>query len=209
MGLVGGVGSGKSAVARRAAERYGFAVFDADRAGHRALGEPEVKDRIRGRFGDSVFDAAGAVDRSAIAKLVFGPTAGHAAAKADLEAITHPFIRRDFELAIADAGEAPALLLDAAVLLETGWREACDIVIFIDVPESIRKERVAARGWTEAEWARREASQLPLEEKRRRSGAVVNNAGLLDASAEELAAAVERLCNVRLPAPAALAAAVT
>jgi len=207
VGLVGGVGSGKSAVARRAAERHGFAVFDADAAGHRALAEPAVKARIRERFRASVLDPTRAVDRSALAKLVVGPTAEHTAAKADLESITHPVIRGDFDRAVAAAGDAPALLLDAAVLLETGWRGACDAVIFIDSPEPLRKARVAARGWTEAEWTRREASQLPLVEKRRRSDAVVDNSGPLERAAEEIAAAIERLCHVKLPVPAALAGA--
>ncbi|HEX6984132.1 MAG TPA: dephospho-CoA kinase, partial [Planctomycetaceae bacterium] len=96
MGLVGGVGSGKSTLARRTAERFDLAVVDGDAAGHRALAGAGVRARLRDRFGDGVFTAAGTVDRSALARLVFGPTAEHAAAKADLEAITHPVIRGEF-----------------------------------------------------------------------------------------------------------------
>lgn len=208
VGLVGGVGSGKSTLARRLAERYGVAVIDADAAGHRALTDPAVKTRIRRRFGDDVF-ASGEVNRSRLAKLVFGPSPEHAAAKADLEAITHPVIRRALERQIAEcqASGAPAILLDAAVLLETDWHETCHAVVFVETPEPLRKARVAARGWTEAEWARREASQLPLSEKRRRADAVIDNSGPLDAAADGLAAAIERLCHIRLPGSAALATA--
>ncbi len=209
MGLVGGVGSGKSTLARRAADRFGFVVIDADAAGHRALSDPDVESQIRRRFGDDVFSVDGAVDRSKLAKLVFGTGPEFTEAKADLEAITHPVIRREFERRIAEAtaSGAPAVLFDAAVLLESGWRDACDAVLFVEAPEVVRKERVASRGWSQGDWARREASQLPLDEKRRRSDAVIDNSGSLDAAAGELAAAIERLCHVPLPGPAALAAA--
>lgn len=209
MGLVGGVGSGKSTLARLAAARYGFAHFDGDAAGHRALAQPDVQARLRERFGPGVFRPDGAVDRSALAKLVFGDTPAHVKAKADLEAITHPVIRREFERRIAatcDDG-APAVLLDAAVLLETGWRGLCDAVLFVDAPEELRKSRVAARGWSESEWCRREASQMPLAEKRRRSDALIDNSGPADSAADELARTIERLCHLRLRDPAALAAA--
>lgn len=207
MGLVGGVGSGKSTLARRTAERYGLVVVDADAAGHRALLDPAVKARVRQRFSDGVFGAEGQVDRSRLAKLVFGPSPEHSAAKADLEAITHPVIRREFEqrIANAQASGAPAVLLDAAVLLEADWQDVCDAVVFVDAPESLRKARAATRGWSEAEWVRREASQLPLREKRLRADAAIDNSGALDAAADELAATIERLCRVRLPGPAALA----
>jgi dephospho-CoA kinase len=207
--LVGGVGSGKSTLARRAAERYGVAVIDADAAGHRALVDPEVKARIRQRFGDQVFDAQAEVDRSRLARVVFGASPEHAVAKFDLEAITHPVIRRELEQRIADAqaSAAPAVLLDAAVLFEAHWQDACDAIVFVDTPEPLRKARVAARGWSEAEWAKREASQLPLDEKRRRADALIDNSGALDSAADELAATIERLCHIRLPGPAALAGA--
>jgi dephospho-CoA kinase len=209
VGLVGGIGSGKSTLARLAAARYGFAHLDGDVAGHRALAEPDVQARLRDRFSPGVFKSDGTVDRSALAKLVFGDTPAHAKAKSDLEAITHPVIRREFEHRIAEAGDAgaPAVLLDAAVLLETGWRGLCDAVLFVDAPEELRKARVAARGWTPAEWRRREASQMPLAEKRLRSDALIDNSGPADTAADELARAIERLCHLRLRDPAALAAA--
>ena len=201
-GLVGGVGSGKSTVARRAAALYRVAVIDGDDAGHRALRTAEVRSKIRERFGAEVFVSDGEIDRRALAKLVFGPAPEHSVARRHLERIAHPVIRRDFEEEIARhrTENAPAVLLDAAVLLEADWQGLCDAVVFVDAPESLRRERVAAgRRWSDAEWRRREASQLPVEEKRRRSDATVYNAGIPDEAADALAGVLRRLFGIPLP----------
>ena len=67
---------------------------------------------------------------------------------------------------------------DAPLLFEVGLERECDAVIFVDAPRELRLARVrATRGWDDAELARREASQLPLDEKRRRSTDVVENSG--------------------------------
>ena len=208
MGLLGGVGSGKSTVARRAAECYGLTVVDADAAGHRALTTDDVKMRLRERFGDGIFDAGGAVDRSALAARVFGQAADRQAARKVLEQITHPAITAELERQIEQARTTgvAALLLDAAVLLEAGWQRLCDAIIYIDVPAEVRSARVAAsRGWSESQWRDREASQLTLDEKRRRADAVIDNRGTPDEAAHELAAALETVCGIRLPEPAHVA----
>jgi len=200
VGLVGGVGSGKSTLTRRAAELFGLAAIDGDAAGHRALADEDVRAQIRTLFGDAVLTDDGQVDRRELARRVFGPREEHVAAKAALERATHPAIGHTFreEIAAARAAGSPAILLDAAILLEAGWREFCDLVVYIDTPEAVRRSRVAARGWSEDEWRRREAAQLSLDEKRRRADAVVDNSGTLDAAAESLAAVIERRCGVQL-----------
>ena len=133
---------------------------------------------------------------------MFGETAENRAAKAALQAVVHPIIQADLleRIAGARAAGVPAVLLDAAVLLETGWRGDCDAVLFIDCPRTERLRRVAGRGWDAAELDRREASQWPLAKKRDAADATVDNGG-------DLAAAVDAFgevladWGVRLPAP--------
>ena len=206
VGLVGGVGSGKSTLTRRAAELFGLAAIDGDAAGHRALIDPAVNIHIQRHFGDAVMTSDGSIDRAALANRVFGASPEHQRDKALLEQLTHPVIRREFHerIAAARAAGAAAILLDAAVLLEAGWRELCDAVVFIDAPEHLRRSRAADRGWSEQQWRRREASQLSLAEKRRHADAVIDNSGTLDAAAESLAGTIEQICGVRLPRPAAV-----
>ncbi|NNJ24024.1 dephospho-CoA kinase [Alienimonas chondri] len=183
-GVVGGVGSGKSALCSAVAERWDLAVLDGDAAGHEALREDAVKIALHDRFGAEIFFAHGdlahrEIDRSKLAAKVFGP--GKQAALAALEAIVHPVIRRRLLSEAEDllASGYEAVLLDAAVLLETGWRDLCEKVVFVDVPRSERLRRVASRGWDAAELDRRETSQWSLDRKRAAADATVDNGGLL------------------------------
>jgi dephospho-CoA kinase len=205
IGVVGGIGSGKTALARRLAESPRYAVLDADAAGHNALGDPEVKAAVVRRFGPGVLGEDGEISRPALAAEVFGDTPGHHRARADLEAIVHPAIRYALKTQIAqvaqahsprpDAPSAPAaLLLDAAVLLEAGWQDVCDAVVFIDAPEPTRQRRVAEnRGWSPDELRRRQASQFDLEQKRRAADFVVDNSGRLEPAVEALRRVVEHV----------------
>lgn len=187
IGLIGGVGSGKSALAAWIAQALGGAVIDADAAGHRALDQEEVKEKIRTQFGSDVFDAAGAVVRRRLAERVFGAGEPQLAARRQLEDIVHPVIRRDLEQQIAQAAGTHALiLLDAAVLLESGWNDACDAVVYVDVPAEVRRERVArTRHWSADELARREASQWPLERKRNAADVMIDNSQTLDRAGQQ------------------------
>ncbi len=68
-------------------------------------------------------------------------------------------------------------MLDAPVLLKAGWQDFCDTILFIDAPEPLRWQRAAARGWTADEARRREAAQVPLEQKREAADLVLDNSG--------------------------------
>ena len=188
LGLVGGVGSGKSSLARRLANRFGAALIDGDAAGHRALVDSSILEQLRRHFGDQIFHADGSVNRSVLAQRVFGPTSEHEQARQVLEQLTHPRIRAEIEAAIEQAREAdlPFVLLDAAILLETGWRELCDYIVFVEASEENRRARAIARGWTPQQWQQREAAQLSLEEKRRSANLIVDNNGTLDEAMHEL-----------------------
>ena len=189
VGIVGGIGSGKSAVARWVATQANVHVIDADRLGHDALMAGDVKTSLRLKFGEDIFDAQGAVQRGVLARRVFGDTAEHRAARHMLEQIVHPEMERRIVDEIGHAADvgSEAVLLDAAVLLEAGWQRQCDAVVFIEAPDEARLHRVQQRsGWTAEELHRREASQLSLSEKRKHSDAVVSNAGEVSDGGQQL-----------------------
>lgn len=190
IGLMGGVASGKSLVARHMAA-LGAGVLDADRAGHEVLRTAAVESAARTRWGEAVFGPDGRIDRAKLAGIVF---AGGPAAERErkyLEKLTHPEIGRRLA-AEADqlaAAGAAAAVLDAALLLEAGWDRFCDRLLFVDAPRELRLARARERGWSEEEFAAREAAQLPLEEKRKRADAVIDGSGALEharAQAERL-----------------------
>lgn len=189
IGLLGGVASGKSAVAAELAA-LGAGILDADRAGHAVLLEPAVERQVRDRWGPGVFDAAGRIDRRAVAKIVFAPPPAGPVELAALEAITHPRIAALLEREIAQhrAAGTPAVVLDAAVMQKAGWDRYCDEIWFVDVPFEVRQARAAARGWGPDELAAREAAQPTLESKRALATRVIDNGG----SREGLQAAVRQ-----------------
>ena len=174
IGLVGGVGAGKSTVARQFA-RLGAAVVDGDAIGHDLLESPAVRREVRRRWGGGVFTRGGRVSRAALGRVVF-------AAPAELEAlnrILHPRIRRRMERAIAQARRdpaVPAVVVDAAVLFEAGWDDLCTAVVFVKAPAARRARRWAARhGGAKAAWRRRENAQISLDKKRQKCEYTVDN----------------------------------
>lgn len=178
--LVGGVASGKSAVARCFAKR-GAVVVDADKEGHEVLRAPDTKQEIRDAFGESVFDEAGEVARQKLGALVFGD----AGKLATLNAITHPRIRKQtqakIEAGLADP-KVKAVVLDVSLLLESGAYEGkYSLLVYVEADEASREQRAAnTRGWGQGEVARRQANQLSLTEKQRRADVVIHNNGTLE-----------------------------
>ena len=148
VGLVGGIGSGKSVVASMLAE-MGGRVIDADAVGHATLKRPQVIATLIERFGRGILDDAGQVDRRRLAGIVFEDPEALAA----LNAAMHPLMKEELAARIAslrsDPGFDGPVILDAAVLLETDWHEFCDAIVFVDAPRDQRLARVAAsRGWS-------------------------------------------------------------
>jgi len=178
IGLIGGIGSGKSAVAAAFAERGGR-VITADTLGHEALRQPTILQEVVRHWGDGVLDASGQVDRKALARIVFADPA----ALTQLESLSHPWIRRRIEEEIqrAQREDVPLVVLDAALLLEAGWHAVCDRLVFVDASDEVRRERVTrGRGWASQQWQARESAQLPLTEKRGRADHVVDNSSTLE-----------------------------
>ena len=186
LGLVGGIGAGKSLVAAEFAAR-GAQVLDADAIGHALLEQRPARDEVLARFGREILGPDDRIDRRALGAIVFTQPA----ARRDLEAILHPRMRRTFERAIARAArkqEAAAVVLDAAILYEAGWDDLCDHVAFVDAPADLRRARLAVqRGWDAEKLAARERAQLSPEGKRERADFSLRN----DAGPEELRAEVD------------------
>jgi dephospho-CoA kinase len=181
IGLLGGVASGKSEVARQLAKR-GAGVLDADRAGHEVLRLPHVEEAARQRWGEGIFGPDGHIDRSLLAKVVFSPPPKGPIERRYLEQLTHPEIGRRLaaEAQRMAAGGTKVAVLDAALILEADWDRLCEKLVFVDAPRDVRRARALARGWSEQEFAAREDAQDSLDSKRKRADVTVDNSGSLD-----------------------------
>lgn len=188
IGLAGGIGAGKSSVAR-IFELLGAAVIDFDQLCHELLGEPEVVATLRQWWGEFIFTPGGDVSREAIALIVFDD----AAELTRLENLLYPRVRRRSDELMAAYAADPsvkAIVLDAPKLYEAGADELCDTVVFVDADWSVCMRRLAeSRGWTGEELTRRRNMQNPLDMKKANADhVVVNNSGI-----DELRLQVERV----------------
>ncbi len=185
LGLTGGLASGKSTVARRLAER-GATVVDADRlvAELYEPGEPGARAAAK-LFGPGVLDPRGAVDRDALARIVFA----EAEARERLERAVHPLVRERFAR-IAEAAPNGVVVLEATLLVEAGYAPGFDRVVTVEAAPEARLRRAVARGMDEAEARRRLAAQGSGEARRAAADRVIHNDGgleELERQADELA----------------------
>ncbi len=180
VGLTGGIGSGKTTVARMLAE-LGATVIDGDAIGHELLEVPEIKDKLVTRWGQELLDEEASINRSRLARRAFAD----AQSIKDLNTIMHPMLltRLNERLEQASAGgHSPMLVVDAALLVEWGLEEICHKLVFVEAPLEVRQARIQdARGWDGQELARRESFQLPLSLKKKQADYVIDNsAGLTE-----------------------------
>lgn len=181
LGLTGGIASGKSVVAAELAA-LGAVVLDADKAAHEMINLPQVQAELVDRWGEQILLAEGQVDRAAVASRVFaGGEAGEAELRF-LERTLHPRIRKQFEARLAELRQqqVAAAVIDAPLLLEAGWQDLCDELIFVDSSRKLRLQRANRRNWTDSEFAKREACQMPIAQKRQLSTRILTNDGSLD-----------------------------
>lgn len=194
IGMTGGIGSGKSSIVRQVTS-VRLRIIDADRIGHDVLKRPHIRTRVVRRFGDCLLNSDGQISRPELARLVFGDSPDQRQALQDLNAIVHPEIRNEIQAQInaVPEEETDAIIVDAALLLEARWSDLCDALVFVDTPLPLRQQRVAKRDWSAREHADRERSQLPVEEKRRRSHCVIDNSGTLESAVSQLEQAIRHL----------------
>ena len=187
VGLTGGIGSGKSTVARLL-EKRGAVVFDADLLAREAV-EPGTPGHaaVIERFGADVLAPGGELDREALASIVFADPS----ARRDLEEIVHPEVRRLF----AEGSEAyrdtdRVVVFSAPLLVETGMHTAFEILVVVSATVATQIERLMRqRGMSEASIRGRIDAQAPLEDKAAVADFLVDNEGMLD----ELESQVDRL----------------
>ena len=191
IGLLGGIGSGKSFVAAEFA-KLGCKGVDADRLGHQLLRDPRIRQAIRERFGDGVLGPDGEIDRRRLGERAF---AHHENLEA-LEAILDPELWQRVRGAVEDArrSDAPAVVLDAALILEKGLDKLCTVMVYIEVPEEVRRVRAAeARGWDPSEVVRREALQFSLKVKQDRADYIVDNSTSPEHTVEQIRTILSRV----------------
>ncbi len=180
VGLTGGIATGKSTFAD-ALRRLGAPVIDADELARRvvARGTPGLA-AVTAAFGAEVLTPAGDLDRKKLGGRIFGD----AAARARLEAITHPAIRTELlaETARLEAAGAPLAFYDVPLLYEVGLEGRVDCVVVVYAPPPSQLLRLERRdGLTHEEARARLAAQLPIDEKAARADVLVTNLGAPDA----------------------------
>lgn len=179
IGLIGGMGGGKSEVAALLAMR-GARVVSGDEAGHEALRQREVKTLVVERWGKQILTSEGEIDRRKLATIVFGQEKERRA----LEHMVFPWIKHRLHEQIAQAKadpKVPFVVLDAAIMLEAGWHKECDRLVYVDAPRHVRLARLSEkRGWQHKEVEEREKAQWSLSDKRDRADEVLDNSGSLE-----------------------------
>lgn len=188
IGLIGGIGSGKSVVRRILAE-LGAEVIDADRIGHEVYRPGTAGYRaVVDAFGPEVLDPEGAIDRRRLGARVFADPAE----LARLNAVVHPLIRAEIEgllRAARQRRDVRAVVVEAAILLEAGWKSLVDEVWLVLADREAVLARLAdARGLSREESAARIARQMSDDERRRQADVVIDNRGSLEDLREQVAA---------------------
>jgi len=163
IGILGGIGSGKSAVAAEFS-KLGCKVIDADKIAHELLDEPAVKEKVVGLFGRTILDPAGKIDREKLAEVVF--------ADADklslINEIIHPLVLQRAQELIKQydcQNHVKAIVLDMPLLVEVGWDKRCDKLIFVDCEQKLRLDRAKKLGFDKNQVKIRENFQISLDNK--------------------------------------------
>jgi dephospho-CoA kinase len=176
IGMTGGIGSGKSTVASMF-QSLDCIVANADENAKQALHDPEIKEQLVDWWGEAILNEDGNIDNAAIAAIIFEDESQ----RVQLESVLHPRARLLQEEQFQTATKTTkALIIDAPLLIEAGLDEQCDAIVFVDASIETRLNRIkTSRGWSEEEFNRREAAQLPLDKKREKADYVVTNEGNL------------------------------
>ncbi len=182
VGLTGGVGSGKSEAARLLAAR-GAVVIDADQLARDVVapGTPGLA-RVVDVFGERILGPDGALDRPAMAALVFADQV----ARGRLEAIVHPLVATQAAELMAAAGEH-VVVYDVPLLVERAAIAGFDLVVVVDAADDVRIDRlVRLRGWSEADARARMAAQAGRAERLAVADVVLRNDGTKDELADQV-----------------------
>jgi len=175
VGLTGGIGSGKSTVARMLAER-GSIVVDADLIAREVVERPEVLAALAERFGPEILAADGTLDRAALAERAFVTDE----LRKELEAITHPPIGEEFLRRVAAAPADGIVVHDVPLLVESTRGYQYGGVIVVVAPKEVRLRRLEERGVPRADAERRMALQATDEERAAVATWILDNSGAVE-----------------------------
>jgi len=186
IGILGGIGSGKSAVAGQFA-KLGCKVIDADEIAHELLERANVIKKVKASFGQTILNSQEKIDRSKLAKIVFGDSAKISI----LNEIIHPLVLARTEALIKEysgQNEVKAIVLDMPLLMEVGWEKRCDRLIFVDCRADLRLKRAEKMGILSEEALKiRENFQISLDKKKDIADNTVDNNSDFEALAEQVA----------------------
>jgi dephospho-CoA kinase len=154
VGITGGIGSGKTIVCRIFSE-LGIAVYNADAEAKQMYNLESVKDELKKKFGETVFDAEGNADKKKIADLIFNDEK----ALKEVNDLIHPLVLRHFD-EWREKQTGPYVLKEAAILFESGSNSDCEKVILVTSPSETRIQRILQRD----NRARKEVEQIMLRQ---------------------------------------------
>ncbi len=174
IGLTGGIGSGKSTVAK-VFELLHVPVYYADnRSKYILQNNSLVKEKLREYWGEIIFDSAGNIDTKALAEIVFK----NEAELQKLNALLHPLVADDYNKWLS-LQNCAFVIKEAAILVESGSYKTCDKIIVVSVPQNIAIERVKARdNASEEQVLARMSKQMPNDEKIKYADFVIENDGI-------------------------------
>ncbi len=174
IGILGGVGSGKSTIAAEFA-KLGCEVIDADKIAHKLLDEPVIKNKVVASFSEVVLDSTGKIDHKKLADIVFAD----ADKLSSLNEIIHPLVlERAEELIkrVKHRNQVKAIVLDMPLLVEVGWAKRCDKLIFVECKQQLRAKRAEKMGiFSENQLKIRENFQISLDKKESIADNIIDN----------------------------------
>jgi dephospho-CoA kinase len=186
IGILGGVGSGKSSVAAELA-KLGCGLIDADKIAHELLDRQNVKEKVINSFGQAVLDHTGKINRRKLADIVFAD----GDKLSTLNRIVHPLVLAQAERLIEQYNHQQhvrAIVLDMPLLVEIGWDKRCDRLIFVDCKPQIRLKRAKKMGALGKNQLKiRENFQISLDKKAAIADNTVDNNSGFSALAKQVA----------------------
>lgn len=170
IGLTGGIGSGKTMVAKYI-ESLGIPIYIADDEARKLMATDKMVQAISNEFGKEIIEN-GTLNREKLAQLVFN----NPERLGKLNSIVHPQVKKHFDAWVEKHKNSPLVVKEAAILFESGGNKYCDAVITVTAPLEIRLQRVIERDKTDRESVlKRIQSQWSDEQRIAKSDYVVNN----------------------------------